>query len=376
MKFAVDLLWVRPNQVGGIESYIRNLLTGIMGLSEKFNVVLILSKDNADSFHHYLVDSRFAAIKCPIESKNIKKRIIWQNLHLSKILRKIDIDVCFEPVYSKPIFNFYNIKFITTIHDLQALHYPEYQSKIKVLWMKFCWWNTVRSSEKVITISEFVRQDIINTYLCAPEKIIKIYNPVMIDKNEMIPFEKIQNKYGIKKSKYFYTVSSLLPHKNLITLIKVIKYIVEKKIDLPDKLLISGVGGRLKDEVLRRATQYNIKNNIILTDFLPNTERNALYINCRAFLFPSIFEGFGMPPIEAMMVGCDVVTTKNTSIYEVTKGKANYVDDPFDEKDWIEKINQSSKNEYKIIKGDFEEYNLQVIAGKYLNELKREADNK
>lgn len=91
MKFAVDLLWVRPNKVGGSEFYIRNILNGFMKLEDDFEVVLILSQDNVVTFDGYFADKRFKKIVCNINSAIVWKRVLWQNLHLIRILKKNDL---------------------------------------------------------------------------------------------------------------------------------------------------------------------------------------------------------------------------------------------------------------------------------------------
>lgn len=363
MRFAVDLLWVRPNKVGGTEFYIRNILKGFMQLEEDFEAVLILTKDNAATFDAYFTDSRFKKIVCDIDSANIYKRLLWQNLNLGKLLKRQGISICFEPVYSKPFFTSKKIKFITTIHDLQAWHYPEYQSKFKVKWLKFSWKNSVRTSNKIIAISEFVREDIIDRYKVYPAKVLTIHNAVDIDKSEMVTFDEISKKFNIVEDKFYYTVASLAPHKNLITLIKVIKAIKDRKIDLPAKLLISGIGGRAEGELLSLIHKNELEDNIVLTGFVENAERNTLYSYCRAFLFSSVFEGFGMPPVEAMAFGANVITTKKASLFEVTQGKANYVDNPYDIEEWIRVMRNINVALESI---DLNKYDAKYIAQKYL----------
>lgn len=338
-KFAVDLLWVRPDKVGGTEFYIRNILDGMLELTDKFECILLVSVDNEETFRKYEIDKRFNCIVCTIKSAHIIRRIIWQNLFLGKLLLKKNIQVCFEPVYSKPVFQTNKIKFVTTIHDLQALHYPKYQSLIKVLWLRFNWWNTVRSSEKVIAISDFVRDDILKHYKVSPDKVITIYNAVVLDTNDVLPFSAIGNKYNIQKNQFFYTVSSMAPHKNLITLIKLMAKIKKEKLDLPNKLVITGIGGGDKHKLLALIKEMDLSENVIMTGFIETVERNTLYKYCHTFLFPSIFEGFGFPPVEAMMFGKNVVTTNETSIFEVTQGAAVYVQAPTSVAEWAEKLN-------------------------------------
>ena len=137
--------------------------------------------------------------------------------------------------------------------------------------------------------------------------------------------------------------------------------------DLPKKLLISGVNGSAAVELKKMIEEKKLGDNIILTGFVSNEERNTLYKYCHTFLFPSIFEGFGMPPIEAMLFGSRVVTTRCTSIPEVTQGKATYVDNPYDENEWIDKI----AKEYPLEIPDFEVYSFKRISKQYLQVLKK-----
>ena len=101
-----------------------------------------------------------------------------------------------------------------------------------------------------------------------------------------------------------------------------------------------------------------------MAGFISNEERNTLFDKAYAFLFPSIFEGFGMPVVEGLMLGSRVITTKCTSIPEVSKGLAVYVDDPFDTDEWIEKLKEAKDLPKKTI--DFPEYEKSHVASLYL----------
>ena len=193
MKLAIDLLWVRPKQVGGIESYIRNLLDGLLLLpNQEIEYWLIVSTDNEKTFLKYEKKDRCNIHVCKIKSKNVFKRIIWQNMYLGREIKKLGINICFEPYYCKPFLGTKNIKFITTIHDLQALHYPEYFSKFKVEWMKMSWRNALKTSKKIITISKYVKKDIEENFPKYGNKVEVIYNPILVDKDEM----KRKHNYG------------------------------------------------------------------------------------------------------------------------------------------------------------------------------------
>lgn len=368
MKMVIDLLWLRSGKVGGTEFYIRNLLDGFKELEEDFTIILLLARDNAESFAHYFMDVRFKPLVARLNNFNIAKRIIWQNLFQNGLLRRNNLTNCFVPVYCRPVFNG-GIKYINTIHDIQAYHYPEYHPFHEVAFSKLCWSIDARKSKKIIATTNYVKQDLIDKYHIKTDKIEVANIPAMVDLNEILPFEQIKDKFQIEKGKYYYTVAQMIPHKNLETLVKVMGEIKKKRIDLPNRLLISGISGNATDSVRRLMDENKLDKEVILTGFISNSERNALYQNCKAFLFPSIFEGFGMPPIEAMAFGATVITTDRTSIPEVTQNKANYVDDPFSVDAWIDKMkNPHHKNdEFR-----FELYDRKYLAQKYMNLLEQE----
>lgn len=363
MKIAIDLLWVKHNKSGGIESYIRNLLCGFIAANIKHNIILIVSEDNINSFRPFLKSKNFHLHLCPIKSCNVIETILWENFKLDKLISKLNVDFCFIPFYRKPIFTSKKNRYIVTIHDLQALHFPMYFSFIKLQWLKFSWKLCIKSAFHIVAISNFVKDDIIKKYKCNPNKITTIYNPI-ISNNEFIPFENLSKRYKIEANKYFYTISSLHKHKNLITLLKLIKFIKENKDNnTPQKLIISGIKGSEESTLIRYINDNNLQENCIFTGFIDDKEKNTLIKYSNLFLFPSTFEGFGMPIIEAIKLKTNVVTTNLTSIPEVSKGLCTYVNDPFNINEWYSSIKSAQG---KSIEYTFPEYDINTIAEKYI----------
>lgn len=217
-------------------------------------------------------------------------------------------------------------------------------------------------SKGIVAISNFVAEDLIKTYRYKRDKLVIIYNPAMINKDDFCDFNTLAGKYEISKKSYYYTVSQMIPHKNIETLIKVIAEL--KKDGEDSKLLISGINGNAVDSIKNKMREYNIEDNVVFTGYVTDTVRNTLYKYSKEFLFSSVFEGFGIPPIEAMMCGANVVATKCACIPEVTQGKAEYVDDPYDEQDWIKHMKHSANKSDEI---DISVYDLKNIATKYLS---------
>jgi glycosyltransferase involved in cell wall biosynthesis len=367
IRFALDLTWVRHKIVGGTEAFVNNLIAGFLQTETDFRLVLIVAKDNAHLFEKYLTDKRVKIEVANVRSDSVFKRIIWQNLHLSRFILQRGIHLCLEPVYAKPLFASNKIKWITVIHDLEATHFPENHSFITNLWLRLSWYDAVHTSSHVVSISDFVRDDIMDCYHIDGDRITTIYNPITLDVNEMCSFEDVARKYGITPKKYYYTVSKLNPHKNLSTLVRVFGEIKRRQIEnIPCKLLISGINGGMAGELHKLMEEYGLTDNeLVLTGFVNDDVRNCLYANAKAFLFPSIFEGFGMPPIEAMYYGTPVVTTLRASIPEVTQHVAGYVADPHSVEDWITAVGHIDNND-NVELFDMGRYNPQIVASQYI----------
>ena len=382
MLIGVDLLWVRPGINGGTESVIRNLLKAFGEIGEE-DFLLFVSRDNEESFRCYADNPNMKLKLCGVDSGNPMKRVLWQNAHLDSLARNSKVDVMFSPVYSTPRHKKGRIPYVSVIHDMQALHYPEYFGKIRNIFFRASWKNTCRKAAQVITISDYCKAEIIAFYPDVAGRITRIYDPVDIkisdddtsrgaagtgsvsgEPDGAESRDAIYKKYGVKCGGYDYCVSSLLPHKNLDTLLRMKAQFRDGAVPL----LISGVGGRA-DEFNARIRQLGLEDLVFQTGFVSNEERDILYKGCRLFLFPSVFEGFGMPPIEALAMGKRVVMTQEACLREVTGDMAVYVEKPFDPAEWNEKIAYALSLDEKVV--TFPEYDPKTVAGEYLQVFRK-----
>lgn len=373
MRIAISLAWIRHKASGGVESYTRNILDGLKNHCDNNQYILICSKDNVQSFLLYKEDSRFDVVECDVNTRDTKKMIFFELFELDSLVSKLDVDLCFVPCYRMPLL-FCRNKYVIVIHDLVAFWHPENFSYLRKKWLQWGWRNSIIKSNKTIAISEFVKKDIFEKYRIKDEKKIRvIYNPVL-PSIEFEDFKIVSEEYGINKCNYLYTVSSPMRHKNLSTIIRLMGSYVRKfgKENTP-KLLVSGIGlsgSEAKthfetNNIISLIKDESLEDICVMTGFVSNERRNTLLKNAEVFLFPSVFEGFGMPPIEALEMGTPVITTKCTALPEITQGKCLYVNNPYDVNEWMNAVELSKKVHRK--KHDFNEYNIENVIAQYLD---------
>lgn len=211
------------------------------------------------------------------------------------------------------------------IHDIYAKDHPEDFTKFRDILIKFyCrlnYWNIVKNSKLILTVSNFTKHRIIERYNSNEAKIGVIPNGWehfnSINENETI-FEKFP---VLKKNNYYFTLGSLQKRKNL-------KWILDYASSHPEEIFaISGkvIGGMNSTEIDNTA---NLKN-VIMLGYVQDSEVKSLMKNCRAFLFPSYYEGFGIPPLEALSTGCKIIVSNSASLPEIYGKSALYID-PYD----------------------------------------------
>lgn len=210
---------------------------------------------------------------------------------------------------------------VVTVHDTVPFDHPEWLNPKFVMWYKFLQPKLLNKVKHVITISEFSKNKIIEHFKIPEEKISVIYNGVDISESMIFNKENIKFK---NLPPYILTVGSLEPRKNLNRLIAAfMEYKNETRTDV--KLVIVGKKGVSRVFGDSNITDIN-NDHIIFTDHVSDTELQYLYKNCLGFCYPSLYEGFGLPPLEAMHFSIPVLTSDNTAMKELCQDRAILVD--------------------------------------------------
>jgi len=327
---------------GGIGRYLKENLDYIIE-NDNFYYVFFLSPESYDDF-------------CVVK-KNVKKVLVnfrWYSLAEQLLfpffIWREKIDLMFYPHFNVPILGMK--KFVVVIHDLILLNYPSQRVstlsplifKIKFFFYKLVIGFALSQSRRIITVSDFTKNDILNNFNISSEKISVIYEGVS---TLVLPEKNHENnlhndmflRYNIN-NQYLLYVGNCYPHKNIEKLIAA--FLVFRKNNPNISLILVG-----KEDYFYKRLKQNIEKNkstgIILTGYVSDDELRELYKKALAYVFPSLYEGFGLPPLEAMSCGCPVISSKSSCLPEILENAVLYFD-ANSEANMVEAMEKIAKN--------------------------------
>ncbi len=238
-------------------------------------------------------------------------------------------------------------KSVVTIHDLAYEYFPELFLPRDLYKLKRWTRASVKHANKVIAVSDATKRDLVKLYRIPAGKIVVIYNGY--DRNIFNPTSKLDQKgltpYKLKAKSYILFVGTIQPRKNLINLVHA--FGIMKDHGYTGKLVIAGKIGWLADETLATIERSSYKSDIVVTGYISETNRQLFNRFAEVVVLPSLYEGFGVPLVEAMASGTPVAGSNNSSIPEVV-GKGGLLFDPSSPEDIADKITSVVKNRAKF----------------------------
>jgi glycosyltransferase involved in cell wall biosynthesis len=319
MRVAID---ARKLHDFGIGTYIRNLLRHLARTDQDTEFVLLCGE--ADLGVAAQLGPNFRAVLEPSPNYSLREQV-----HVPWVLRRERPNVYHAPHYVLPAG--VRCPSVVTIHDCIHLMFPQYlPNRVAYAYARAQMWSAARRSNCILTVSEASKRDILHLFNVAPEKIVVVYNA--IDSHfSVTPSEeavaRVRERYQLDHRFVLY-VGNIKPHKNLVRLIEAFDEL--RRGELEDlKLLI--IGDQIsKLPALRRAVhRHKLHKHVRFLGYLADDQLAILYRLASVFAFPSLYEGFGLPPLEAMASGTPVVTSNVSSLPEVVGGAAVLVD-PYD----------------------------------------------
>ena len=330
----------------GLGRYTQEVVDNILALDNENEYVIFLSKENFTGFKSD--NPRVKKILTGARWYTLAEQIIMPYL-----VWREGLDLMHWPHFNVPIFC--SVKFVVTIHDLILTKFPTTRAttlgplfyRIKNWGYKLVIYLAVKRARCVVAVSRFTKDDIVKQFKVDKKKIVVTYEGVSkLSQTKYFDDDKEAFlRYNINKPFLLY-VGNAYPHKNLEGLIKNFFRLHKSEPDL--KLVLVGKEDYFYKRVQKYAnslwTNDKNKNPVIFPGFIPDRELAILFKKARAYIFPSFYEGFGLPPLEAMSYGCPVVSSDSSSLPEVLGQSALYFRSE-DEEDMLAKIKKIIKDE-------------------------------
>lgn len=321
MRIGIDARMYGPKQ-GGLGRYIQQLIFHLEEIDTQNEYIIFLRTQN---FNEYTPKNpKFTKILADIPWYGWKEQLL-----LPKILKQAEVNLMHFPHWNAPLF--YNQPFVVTVHDLLLLHYPTPRAStlspvfywLKNLAFKIILRHAVKQANHIITVSEFSKQDIAATLTVPLEKITNARQaPVYLPQTKTDTQQnEILKKYHLLKP-YILYVGVAYPHKNLKALAEAFN-IFSKTAAMPCQLALCGE----KNYFYRRLEQYLKEQriqNVSILGFVPDEELSTLYQHADLYAFASLYEGFGLPPLEAMQYNLPICASNIPCLTEILGDAAIY----------------------------------------------------
>lgn len=318
MRILIDLTSLADN-FSGIERFASNIAYHLLMNNNENSFILIFKNQVFEQFKKF---ENYKNIRTIIAKGNNK--IIFTQLILPRYLYKFKVDVYLFMAFPAPLL-FCNKNSITTIHDIGCWDFPDAMKKSSVYFFRILYRKAALFNKKIITVSNFSRKRIIEKLKCKSENIWIINNglsDVFMNYEENIDAQiEVVSKYKLP-DKYLLCLSTLEPRKNLRLLIEAYSELLSSN-NIEQDLVLAGRKGWKTDDLLENLSK-NVVEKIHFTGFIDDQDLPIVYKKATCFVFPSLYEGFGIPPIEALAMGIHVVSSDSSSLPEVLGDSAIY----------------------------------------------------
>lgn len=320
MIIGVDINEANIPQRVGVNQVAYNIFLNLVDQLEEGDQIIAFSKENP------LPDMPQASKKLSYEIFGSKRAWVLTSFTKRLLFGKPKVDILFSPSHYTPI-----TTFTPSVIYLMDLSYErfgtEYFTSYDINQLRRWTPLSIKKSKLVLTISEFSKKEIVSFYGTNPDKIKVVYPS--FNKNIFHPkvpktkLAQLRKKYSIT-GKYLFYWGTLQPRKNISKLIEAFSKLKNQQL----KLVICGKKGWLYTQMFDLVVRLNLKDRVLFIGFAPDEDLPGLIKSSRGFVLPSLYEGFGMPVVEAQAVGCPVVVSATSSLPEVAGESAIYIENP------------------------------------------------
>lgn len=328
-------------QITGVQRYARETVSALDEIATGLNIEIAVPKDaqNLPNLKN-------------IKIKHIGGRasIFWEQISLPFYIiknRAVGLHLCHVAPILKPDY--------VCIHDANVEKNPQWFTKKLVLWYKIIHWACALFAKKIFTVSNFSKNELQEIFKIQDSQILNIGSGWQHINN--IPFDNsVLNRFNLKEHEFFFSLGTLASHKN-------IKWIISYAQKHPKEKFV--LSGRVCNKIFKQEHDL-ITNNVQSLGYLTDSEVKTLMSKCKAFVFPSFYEGFGLPPLEAFSLGTDIIVSDIPVMRELFASQAHYIN-PFSIDMNLEDLLQNKickKNEI------LDKYGWNLVAKRIINTLK------
>ncbi|MCX7919505.1 MAG: glycosyltransferase family 4 protein [bacterium] len=311
--------------------------TGV-GLYTYHLIHALLSIDTNNTYHLFSAQpidvSEFSQYRVAISCSQYPRTCatLWEQLVLPNLLQKNNIDVFHSPNYTLPFS--IRIPSVVTVHDLSVFLFPKFHPWWRRVRHRLLFPSSINHATNIIAVSEQTKRDLTELFPFAADKTVTIYNG--LPKCFHNPSSRNAAQEIMLPAEYILFVGTMEPRKNLELMLTAFARF-KQETNLPHKLVIIGGEGWGKNHISAQLRQYKIQDDVIFTGHLEHAQLPQIYRSAAVLVFPSTYEGFGFPPLEAMACGTPVIASNVAAIPEVV-GDAGILLDPTKLDLWPESI--------------------------------------
>jgi glycosyltransferase involved in cell wall biosynthesis len=327
MRIAVDIRTITPTR-SGVGNYVMNLLEGIRWVSPHQELFLVGQEQNLEALGWELPPGQRHLTRLSHESHPLGD--LWEHFWLPRILNRNQVDMFHGPATLIPLTQG-RYGSVVTVHDLVAFVCPDTVPYKYAVYMRWLLRRVAERADRIICVSENTKQDLVRVLGVDPGRISVVYlaAPAAFQPfKDTARLEWVRRRYGLT-GPYIYHVGNIEPRKNLVRLVKAY-LLLRRRLSRRVRLVISGQKGWLTGLLFRELSGLELGDDVVFTGYVPRADLPLLMSAAEMFVFPSLYEGFGLPALEAMCCGTPVVTSNISSLPEIV-GQSAVLVDPLDE---------------------------------------------
>jgi glycosyltransferase involved in cell wall biosynthesis len=344
MRIGLVILLFEPGNMGGVETYLRNLISHLAQVDQENEYIILINQKAYLDLELPSPNFKKVVIQPPSNLLTLWPKRITRKLKyilvgrrhqttfieelLAEEISRLDLDLLHHPFgLIHPLSN--SLPTALTFWDMQHEFFPEFFSEYEIQWRERHYKPSVHLAERIIVASNFTRETLTSRYGIGSERISLIYFGVGSEFQKPISPQQtaeLKKRYDLSDNFIFYPAATY-PHKNHIRLVQAFKMVYDKIKDV--QLVLTGAAMTNEAELQAAIKDLNLEKRVRRLGFIPSGDLPVLYAAASMMVFPSLFEGYGIPLLEAMSAGCPVISSNACSLPELA-GEAAMLIDPLD----------------------------------------------